>query len=75
MRQPSSGLARANHARDPRQNVKSLERNTPPPWWLAGLGWAVGGGGLVGGLAGWWLGGEERLVSISCRRFHEYRIS
>ena len=71
MRQPSSGLARANHARDPRQNVKSLERNTPPHlvagglggwvvggWWVGWLGWLVGWLGWLGWLAGWlgWLG-------------------
>ena len=67
MRQPSSGLARGNDARDPRQNLKSYERNTPPHLGLAGGlgGWVVGAGWLVGwlaGLAGWagwagWLAG------------------
>ena len=68
MRQPSSGLARANGARDPRQNVKSYERNTPPHlgrlegwvggWWVAGglVGW-VGWLGWLGWLVGWWLAG------------------
>ena len=68
MRQPSSGLARGNGARDPRQNLKSYERNTPPHlglagglggwvvggWWVGWLGWLVGLAGLVGWLG--WLG-------------------
>ena len=67
MRQPSSGLARGNHARDPRQNVKSYERNTPPHLVAGGLGGWVGGGWLVGwlGWLGWlagWLGWLGWLV-------------
>ena len=71
MRQPSSGLARGNGARDPRQNLKSYERNTPPHlglagglggwvvggWWVGWLGWLVGLAGLVGWLVAGWLAG------------------
>ena len=52
MRQVLRRLARANGARDPPQNVKSLERNTPPHLVAGGLGGWVGGGWLVGWLAG-----------------------
>ena len=66
MRQVLRRLARANDARDPPKNVKSLERNTPPHLVAGGLGgWVVGGwwvgwagwAGWLVGWAGWWLAG------------------
>ena len=63
LRQVSRRLARGNRARDPRQNVKSFQRNTPPHLgWL--VGWVGGGWWVAGGLVGWvgWLGWLGWLV-------------